>query len=118
MPPIVPLRAVFRHFQPRTPAVYWQGREGGTKNFATVYECSPDMADDFDPYREALIVEAVTVWPEEYDDLEPGERERIEQLLHSQPRQAADLEYVRMHTGFRRQINVTPADIERVRVSR
>ena len=29
------------------------------------------MADKFDPYREALIVEVETQWPEEYDDWEP-----------------------------------------------
>ena len=72
------------------------------------------MADDFDPYREALVVEAITIWPEEYDDWEPADRRRIEEQLHADPAKASDLEYVRMHTGFQRQINVTPADIERL----
>ena len=35
------------------------------------------MANEFDPYREALVIETATVWPDEYDDLEPVERERI-----------------------------------------
>ena len=43
------------------------------------------MADTFDPYREALIVEVETQWPEEYDDWEPGERARVERLLHQSP---------------------------------
>ena len=73
------------------------------------------MANEFDPYREALVMETVTVWPEEYDDWEPAERERIHQRLHAAPADAAELEYVRMHTGFRRQITVTPADLERVK---
>lgn len=72
------------------------------------------MPNEFDPYRDALVMEAVTVWPEEYEDWDPEARRRIEQRLHAAPAQAAELEYIRMHTGFRRQINVTPADIERL----
>ncbi len=72
------------------------------------------MADEFDPYREALVVEAITCWPEEYDDWEPADRRRIEEQLHSDPAKARDLEYVRVHTGFQRKINVTPEDIERL----
>ena len=72
------------------------------------------MANEFDPYREALIVENVTIWPDEYDDWSLADRQRIEALLHSEPQQAAQLEYIRQHTGFCRQITVTPADLERV----
>lgn len=72
------------------------------------------MANAFDPYREALVVEQTTVWPEEYDAWEPGERARVEQMLHAEPQAAAQLEYVRQHTGFTRQITVTPEDLERV----
>ena len=71
------------------------------------------MADKFDPYREALVVEVETRWPDEYDDWEPSERARIEELLHKRPQEAAQLEYVRMHTGFCRRITVTPEDIQR-----
>jgi hypothetical protein len=81
-------------------------------SFATDSSCC--MANEFDPYREALVMEIATVWPEEYDDWEPHERERIERLLHASPAQATQLEYVRMHTGFSRQITVTPEDLERV----
>jgi hypothetical protein len=73
------------------------------------------MANEFDPYREALVVETITIWPEQYDDLEPGFKHRVEDGLHAQPDQAADMVYVRMHTGFCRQITVTPADLERVK---
>lgn len=72
------------------------------------------MADTFDPYREALIVEVETAWPDAYDDWEPSERARVETLLHQRPEQAAHLEYVRTHTGFCRRIVVTPDDIQRV----
>lgn len=72
------------------------------------------MPDKFDPYREALVVETETQWPEEYDDWEPRERARIEHQLHANPAEAAHLEYVRTHTGFCRRIVVTPEDIQRV----
>ena len=73
------------------------------------------MANEFDPYREALVVEQTTVWPEQYDEMEPGFKHRIEEGLHAHPADAADLAYVRMHTGFCRQITVTPQDLERVK---
>jgi hypothetical protein len=72
------------------------------------------MADKYDPYREALIVEVETQWPEEYDDWELAERARVERLLHERPQEAAQLEYVRTHTGFCRRIVVTPDDLARV----
>ena len=72
------------------------------------------MPDKFDPYREALVVEADTIWPEELDDWDVDRRLRLEAQLHSAPDEAESLEYVRMHTGFCRRITVTPADIERL----
>lgn len=72
------------------------------------------MADQFDPYREALIVERETIWGPEFDDLEPAEKQRIAAALHADPQKAASYEYVRVHTGFCRQITVTPADVARV----
>ena len=43
------------------------------------------MADTFDPYREALVMETETIWPAEYDHLERTERRRIEAMLHADP---------------------------------
>ena len=71
------------------------------------------MADKFDPYREALVLETTTLWPAEYDDLDAAEKERIDKALHGDPQYCAELEYVRVYTGFCRQITVTPPDIER-----
>ncbi len=59
-------------------------------------------------------MEATTLWPEEYDDWEPMDRRRIEEQLHADPAKASALEYIRMHSGFLRQISVTPADIQRL----
>ena len=75
------------------------------------------MANAFDPYRDALVVEHHTVWPDEYEDWSQGDKARLEALLHASPTEAADLDYVRQHTGFARVITVTPADVERVSVA-
>lgn len=72
------------------------------------------MANAYDPYREALVVETNTIWPDDYDDLAVTERARLENLLHAEPQAAANLDYVRLHTGFCREITVTPEDVERV----
>lgn len=72
------------------------------------------MSDKFDPYREALVIEMRTIWPSDYDELEPAEKARVEQLLHAKPQECAQLDYVRQHTGFCRQVTVTPADVARV----
>ncbi len=71
------------------------------------------MADKFDPYRESLVVECATEWPEDYE-ADPRTRVRLEALLHESPDEAAELEYVRTHTGFCRRIVVTPEDLERI----
>jgi hypothetical protein len=71
------------------------------------------MPDKFDAYREALVVENTTVWPEQYD-LDPRQRVQLEALLHEDPEAAVHLEYIRTHTGFCRQIVVTDDDYQRV----
>lgn len=72
------------------------------------------MATEFDPYREALVVETYTIWPEEYDEWSPAERGPIEQSLHAAPEKATDLRYERLHSGFARVITVTAEDVARV----
>lgn len=75
------------------------------------------MSNAFDPYRDALVVEHQTIWPEDYEDWSPADKARVEALLHASPAEASHLDYVRQHTGFARVISVTPEDIERVSVS-
>jgi hypothetical protein len=72
------------------------------------------VADKFDPYREALVMETNTLWPAEYDNLPVSEKQRLEEQLHAKPDACGQLEYVRTHTGFCRQITVTPADVQRL----
>lgn len=69
---------------------------------------------NYDAYRDALVVETQTVWPD--DCAAPSaDRPRITQRLHAEPKEAAQLEYVRLHAGFCRRITVTPADLERLK---
>ena len=75
------------------------------------------MANAFDPYREALVVENLTIWPDSCEDWSAADRSRVETLLHASPQEATELDYVRRHTGFARVITVTPADLDRVSVA-
>ncbi len=75
------------------------------------------MPNAFDPYREALVVENHTIWPDDYEDWSRADKSQVESLLHASPSEAAELDYVRQHTGFARVITVTPADLERVSVA-
>ncbi len=72
------------------------------------------MADKFDPYRESLVLETETVWPEEFAELDDEEKSRIAQALHADPASCAQIQYERLHTGFCRQITVTQDDVARV----
>ena len=72
------------------------------------------MPDTFDPYREALVMETETVWPEAYLGWPAVDRAAFAERLHATAADAAHLEYVRSHTGFVRKIFVTPWDIERI----
>ena len=72
------------------------------------------MPDKFDPYREALVMETMTVWPDDYEEFDLDRRQQMEQALHADPEHCANIEYVRTHTGFCRKIVVTPEDIERI----
>jgi hypothetical protein len=72
------------------------------------------VADKFDPYREALVMETTTIWPAQFGDLPGSEKARIEDQLHAKPDACEHLEYVRTHTGFCRQITVTEGDVQRL----
>ncbi|MGD0654389.1 MAG: hypothetical protein ABSA16_08610 [Thermoguttaceae bacterium] len=75
------------------------------------------MPNAFDPYREALVIEHTTIWPDSLANppTDQAERKRMETLLHSNPAEAAELAYIRLHTGFCRQITVTAEDMERLK---
>jgi hypothetical protein len=72
------------------------------------------MTEKLDPYREALVVETATIWPAEFAGLDVARRTQLEAQLHAQPEQAAELTYIRLHSGFCREITVTAADVARL----
>ena len=76
------------------------------------------MANAFDPYREALVMEKVTVWGEFTKQFDPVEQEQIALKLHTAAEDACELEYERTHTGFCRVITVTEDDLQRLQASR
>lgn len=75
------------------------------------------MPNAFDPYREALVVETSTIWPEEFEGWDDRDRAVVEAKLHAEPQAATEMDYVRMHTGFCREIKVTAADLQRLGVA-
>ena len=46
------------------------------------------MANEFDPYREQLVVETITIWPEEYRGWDLSNRLAAESKLHAEPDKA------------------------------
>lgn len=72
------------------------------------------MPDKYDPYRDALVVEERTIWSEVSTDLSDERRRELERKLHADAAACGHLEYVRLHTGFCRQITVTPEDLARL----
>lgn len=86
-----------------------------TANPSFVPRLSKDslLPDKFDPYRESLIVEEKTIWPDELADVPDETRIKIAQRLHADAATCSNLEYIRLHTGFCRQITVTPDDVAR-----
>jgi hypothetical protein len=73
-----------------------------------------DKSDKFSQYRENLVVEQKTHWPEGLPQLDAQQRGRIESQLHAAPAEAAHLNYLRLHSGFCRQITVTEEDLKRL----
>jgi hypothetical protein len=72
-----------------------------------------DKPDKFDPYREALVVEVDTVWPDAVDDWSADARGQLAARLHDNPEVVSHMQYVRLPTGFCRRILVTADDLKR-----
>ncbi|HEV7281919.1 MAG TPA: hypothetical protein VGN57_17085 [Pirellulaceae bacterium] len=70
--------------------------------------------DKFDPYRESLVVEIDTVWPEECRDWSLERKATAETRLHATASRRSQLRYFRLHTGFCRIIIPTADDLREV----
>lgn len=72
----------------------------------------------YDPRLETLVMETQTLWDDEVGELPDEDRRWLAAAVHDDPASAAKIEYERSHTGFRRIITVTVADIERLYLQR
>lgn len=70
--------------------------------------------DKYDPYREALVVEIETVWPESCRDWSNERKATAEARLHATAERRSQLRYFRLHTGFCRIIHPTDEDLREV----
>ena len=66
--------------------------------------------DKYDPYREALVAEIDTVWPESCRDWSPERKAAAEAFLHATA-ERRNLRYFRLHTGFCRIVHPTEEDL-------
>lgn len=84
--------------------------------------------DKFDPRLESLVVETRTYFDPEIEqeiqqidiDLDDKSGDDLDthtllaQEAHRVPEQASSIHYERAHTGFTREITITPDDLERI----
>jgi len=68
----------------------------------------------YDPRLESLVVETRTLWSPDIGELSDEDKSWLSEAVHREPQNAANIEYIRAHTGFEREITVTLADIERL----
>ena len=78
------------------------------------------MADykKYDARIDSLVMETATEWDSEIGDLSDEDKAWVASAVHQSADQAANVAYVRSHTGFTRIITVTVADIERLYAER
>ncbi len=70
--------------------------------------------DTYDARMETLVMETLTFWDPALAKLSEDDKSWLAQALHAEPKLASKIKYERTHTGFTREITVTPADVERL----
>ena len=70
--------------------------------------------DHFDRRLETLVMEERTLFDEDLRALTDEDRDWLARALHAEPWRAAEVKYIRHHTGFCREIQATRADVERL----
>ena len=68
----------------------------------------------FDPRVDSLVMETKTTFAPELERLSAEDKRWLAEAIHREPRLATKIAYERSHTGFIREITVTPEDIERL----
>lgn len=74
------------------------------------------MADyeKYDARVDSLVMENLTSWDPSLVNLSADDKRYLAAALHAAPKLASKIKYERTHTGFSREITVTPADVERL----
>lgn len=70
--------------------------------------------DVYDARMETLVMETLTSWDPALAKLSDDDKRWLSHALHAAPKLATKIKYERTHTGFTREITVTPADVERL----
>ena len=68
----------------------------------------------YDPRVDSLVMETKTIFAPELERLSEEDKHWLAEAIHREPRLATKIAYERSHTGFIREITVTPEDIERL----
>ena len=68
----------------------------------------------YDPRVDSLVRETKTVFAPELAHIKEEDKKLLAEALHRDPQIATKIAYERSHTGFIREITVTPQDIERL----
>jgi hypothetical protein len=74
------------------------------------------MADyeKYDARVDSLVMENLTSWDPSLPPLTNEDKSYLAAAVHASPKLATKIKYERTHTGFSREITVTPADVERL----
>ena len=68
----------------------------------------------YDPRVDSLVIETRTSFDPAIGDLSEEDKAWLARLVHQHPAEAAKVAYERMHTGFSREITITPEDVARI----
>ena len=70
--------------------------------------------DAYDARVDSLVMEHLTTWDPSLNSLSDEDKRYLAAALHAAPKLASKIKYERTHTGFTREITVTPTDVERL----
>lgn len=68
----------------------------------------------YDPRVDSLVMETKTAFAPELARFSEEDKQWLAEAIHREPQFATKIAYERSHTGFIREITVTPQDLERL----
>lgn len=70
--------------------------------------------DAYDKRVDSLVMEQITLWDPALANLSEDDKRWLATAIHARAELASKVRYERTHTGFTREITVTPADVEKL----